>query len=164
MPVSVMLPLPLAEKLPESVTDAVALPLWQLVVEPVAVPEAQRVPEAEPEAVTVRVLVTEMVAEAQKELDIVPQGDTAPEPEKDRLPVMEPVRVPETVREEVPAGLPEAEPQPESELEAVREPSLAVTLTLTLASEAPGVPLKVRVLGVNVSHEGNAVPSALVAV
>jgi hypothetical protein len=52
-----------------------------LVVEPVTVPEAQRVPEAEPEAVTVRVLLTEMVAEAQKELDTVPQGDTAPEPE-----------------------------------------------------------------------------------
>ena len=44
-------------------------------------------------------------------------------------------------------------------------PSLAVTFTETVATSAAcGVPEKVRVLAVKDSQEGNAVPSAFVAV
>ena len=44
-------------------------------------------------------------------------------------------------------------------------PSLAVTFTETVpTSAACGVPEKVRVLALKLSHEGNAVPSACVAV
>ena len=44
-------------------------------------------------------------------------------------------------------------------------PSLAVTFTETVSTSAAcGVPEKVRVLAVKLSHEGNAVPSACVAV